>query len=57
MFRATKLLQSKIPETAGELCHVLPTTNFVANLKATVIVDGRIAVILFLTNCMICSQI
>ena len=48
MFRARKLLESKIPETAGELCHVLPTTNFVA----TVIVDGSDKLYDLLANLM-----
>ena len=47
MFRARKLLQPKIPGSASEFCQVLPTTNFAVNLKATVIVDGRIGVIFF----------
>ena len=47
MFRARKILQPMIPQSASEFCEVLPTTTFAVNHKATVIVDGRIAVIFF----------
>ena len=42
---------------AGGFCQVLPTTNFAVNLKATVIVDGRIAVIFFSDKLYDLSQI
>ena len=47
MFRARKILQPMIPQSASEFSEVLPTTTFAVNHKATVIVDGRIAVIFF----------
>ena len=47
MFRARKILQPMIPQSASEFSEVLPTTTFAVNHKATVIVDGRIAVIIF----------
>ena len=47
MFRARKILQPMIPQSASEFSEVLPTATFAVNLKATVIVDGRIAVIFF----------
>ena len=57
MFQARKILQPMIPQSAAEFCEVLPTTTFAVNLKATINVDGRVAVIFFLTNYMISSQI
>ena len=50
MFRARKILQPMIPQSASEFSEVLPTTTFAVNHKATVIVDGRIAVIFFSTK-------
>ena len=50
MFRARKLLQPNIPKSAQEFCVQLPTANFAANLKATIILGNRIAVILSPTN-------
>ena len=50
MFRARKLLQPNIPKSAQEFCVQLPTANFAANLKATIILGNRIAVIFSPTN-------
>ena len=36
-----------IPQSDSEFSEVLPTTTFAVNIKATVIVDGRITVIFF----------
>ena len=47
MFRSRKILQPMIPQSAAEFCEVLPTTTFAVNLKATINVDGRVAVIFF----------
>ncbi|KAI6654464.1 hypothetical protein LOD99_860 [Oopsacas minuta] len=45
MFRARKILQPMIPQSASEFSEVLPTTTFAVNHKATVIVDvGRHAI-------------
>ena len=36
-----------IPKSAGEFCEILPTTTFAINLKVTINLEDRIAVILF----------
>ena len=46
MFRARKILQPMIPHFTREFCEDL-SSMFELKFKATVIVDGRIAVIVF----------
>ena len=47
MFRARRTSQPIIPKSAIEFCDLLPTTNFALNLKATITLSDRIAVIFF----------
>ena len=47
MFRARRTSQPKIPLTAIQFRDQLPTTNFSIHLKASIILDERIAVIFF----------
>ena len=47
MFRARRTSQPIIPKSAIEFCDLLPTTNFALNLKATITLGDRIAVIFF----------
>ena len=47
MFRARKSLQPKIPQSASEFCKQLPARSLELDLKATVVLEDRIAVIFF----------
>ena len=47
MFRARRISQPKIPLTAIQFCDQFPTTNFSIHLKASIILDERIAVLFF----------
>ena len=47
MFRARRASQPIIPISAIEFCDLLPTTNFALNLKATITLDEKRAVIFF----------
>ena len=47
MYRARCDSQPRLPKSAVEFCEMLPTTNFAANLKATIKLDERIAIIFF----------
>ena len=47
MYRARCASQPKIPMSVSEFCEMLPTTSFAINLKATIKLDERVAVIFF----------
>ena len=47
MYRARCASQPKIPMSVSEFCEMLPTTSFAINLKATIKLDARVAVIFF----------
>ena len=47
MFIARRASQPIIPKSAIEFCDLLPTTNFVLNLKATITLNEKRAVIFF----------
>ena len=47
MYKTRYASQPKVPISVIEFCEMLPTTNFAVNLKATIKLDKRIAVIFF----------
>ena len=44
------MYRSKFPMSVNEFCQMLPTTTFAVNLKATINLDERVAVIFFSKN-------